>query len=320
MIRLITFQGVVISLIRSTINIQRSCFRGGTTDFVVFVANDSTHNVEENFISNAISRRCETTGPRLFVEQPGSGCFLGNNECDGSCLELATQGSCLAPDVPTLSPTTEAPAVFTDSPIASPTMVVESMLPSFMPLDLGMPLTVPVTASPSPIESRTQLPTRIPIIHPSSRPTFTARPSVSPQPSSSPSISAAPSISIQPSTFPSFHPGTISEDRDRGKGSSSSKKKMMMGMMYNMKGMMTKKSSDVVDDSKSKKSGKGSTKQESAISSSKKSSGGKGGQNRIKRAFQHAGAMNDTIIELQAENYAIQSSTSSGHNPSGQDR
>lgn len=329
-------QGVVITLIRSTINIQRSCFRGGAADFIVFVANDSSHTVEENFIGNAISFRCETTGPRLFVEQPGSGCFQGSNECDGSCLELATEGSCLSLDVPTFSPTTQAP----DSPITSPTMVMDTMVPSstrqitpsLVPLNShsGMPLTIPTTITKSPSHSpsvdspTTVIPARIPTYIPTLQ---TPHPTISPQPTTSPTISSAPSISLQPTYWPSmsasYHPGAVAEDRDRGKGSSSSKKaesstkkKAMMGKMYNMKGMMmmTSEENSGNDASESEKLGKGGSKKQEADDESKSNekTRGKGAQNRIKRAFQQAVASNDTFTEKKDRS----NSTESGFEPS----
>ena len=66
-----------MALIRSNVRIASSCFKGGSAEFLVFIASDGNFEQTENFIENVSSQRCGATGPRLFKEDADSGCFVG---------------------------------------------------------------------------------------------------------------------------------------------------------------------------------------------------------------------------------------------------
>jgi hypothetical protein len=160
----------VIALIRSSVTINQSCFERSAAQFVVFIANDANFAVSKNFVDAFDSQQCQATGPRLFVEDTGSGCFLGSSMCEGTCLILADQDSCRALEVPTFSPVTTAPV---SSPTLLPTL--SPVFPaSFSPtkvqgsLPTAYPFPEPPMATLSPVSGPASL---LPILSPAMFPT-----------------------------------------------------------------------------------------------------------------------------------------------------
>jgi hypothetical protein len=146
-------------------------------------------------VDNYVSERCQATGPRLFQEDDGSGCFLGSSTCTGTCLVLADQATCRAQETPTSAPVSTAPSSSpTDAPSAG-----------------AVPTKTPIIPIPtkSPIMSNTQLPTKAPIpgqtMPPTVSPTIspTTKPAVTP---TSPFPTKVPSNSIGPSKLPTKSP------------------------------------------------------------------------------------------------------------------
>ena len=100
----LAFSGALITFIQN-------CFRDSDTSFVVFIDGESSSSQQLNFVADDVSSQfCGASGNRLFVEEPGAGCFFGG-DCEGTCEVLSTEDSCLAnPVVPTAEPT-DAPTV-----------------------------------------------------------------------------------------------------------------------------------------------------------------------------------------------------------------
>lgn len=145
----------------------------GEATYVVFVDPTSTFNSDLNYVNAFKSVECPDGG-RLFQEDQGSGCFLGSNVCEGTCVDFADQTECLAELVPTQAPIpgqTRRPTVApvtaeptlgnepTTSPVAvtnAPTAVDSNLSPAPTRLE-PMPL-----ATPSPTRKSTFPPSDCP--------------------------------------------------------------------------------------------------------------------------------------------------------------
>jgi hypothetical protein len=254
-------QGSVVVLIRSSVSIDQSCFQGGSSDFLVFIANDSTFEVSENFVDNFVSDRCQATGPRLFQENDGSGCFLGSSTCEGTCLVLADQATCRAQQTPPSASTV---------PTKAPLMLVPTEIPIKAPV--SGPIMPPMTPTTSPTTNPAGTPIS-PTTNPADVPTISTLPTFIP--SEGPGISAVPSDvrSVIPSVIPTQE--ETAKPPSKG-GSKKGKGGMMMGkskkkpdMCIGM-GMMMGKGKECIDEGKGGK-GKGGM-----MAKGKSSSKGKG--------------------------------------------
>jgi hypothetical protein len=287
----ILLQGSVVALIRSSVSISRSCFQGGSSEFLVFIANDATFEVSENYVDNFVSDRCQGTGPRLFQEDETSGCFLGSSTCEGTCLVLADQATCRAQELPPAAPVVLAPTIAplpTVSQTASP-----SNRPSISPVDVTTPSVSPImlesmfpTFGPVPNQSMVPAGNPTPKLPTSTLPPQESQsPNSSSMPTSAPSTSTRPSLSSSParidSTAPSLVPFNVGpkkppdkEDSKKGKGMNmNSKKDMCMGMKMGKGGT-----------NKDCKRGKGNSGMgKGGMSSSK--GGGKGVQNSTEPSY-----------------------------------
>lgn len=239
-------QAVGIFLLRSTINLSRSCIQDGSSEFVVTVDSTSDFSVDMNFLQNYNSERCDL-GSRLFKEVVGSGCFVGSGTCEGTCEVLADQAECRLVAEPTVAPSVAPPIATTFSPTRPPTT------------DPTQQPTVP------PVPQRTTTPSARPTtITPTVQPTmpYTDMPYTD-LPSSSPvqvSLSSDEPTSVPSEIVPTAQPSVEKPDEKTDKGKKSSKK--------GKKGSKKNKGSG---SSKSGKAGKSGKKSKSG----KKGKGGK---------------------------------------------
>ena len=113
----------------------------------MFVEQNSTYFVFENYIEDHPTAGCPEGEPRLFMEIEGSGCFNGNgNPCDGTCKMMANATECFADTaIATSAPTTSISDTFAPSESAVPS---ESPAPTdtFAPSESAVP-----SESPAPI-------------------------------------------------------------------------------------------------------------------------------------------------------------------------
>jgi hypothetical protein len=218
-------QGAILALLRSSISLTRSCITGGSSEFVMFVDSTSTATTDMNYIADYKSEKCPS-GPRLFKEAAGSGCFVGSGQCTGACVPVADQTECRANGVPTSAPSTlptTAPTLPpkitsispSDSPIGAPknasdfpsdspvlTSTAPSDFPSDFPSESPTPPALPQTTSPAPtFPPTTQAPTDVP--------SMTPAPTISSGPTMEPTASAAPTISMVPTTTLSSGPSSV---------------------------------------------------------------------------------------------------------------
>lgn len=141
-------------MLGGTVDIIQSCFEGGSSDYVVFIDASSTYTTSQNYITSYSSQKCPESSPdgRLFMEDAGSGCFIGGNICAGTCSVLADQSECRAEEmpspttepVPTLQPTTAAPAVAPPNSIPTTAAPAPGMI-----IPPSMPTAVVTTLSPT---------------------------------------------------------------------------------------------------------------------------------------------------------------------------
>lgn len=175
-------QAAAIALFGGMLNTRESCIEGGSGDFVVFVDSSSDFTATMNFVSqDTESVFCPAGGPRLFKEDPGSGCFVGG-VCEGTCLQFADASICQAQSTPTPAPTVTPTEVITPSPTISPT-----------------------TNSPTQGEVPTDPPTFPPTLSPGA-PTITPTTSTTPTPGGTPApaiVTPSPSMMIGPTVMPS---------------------------------------------------------------------------------------------------------------------
>lgn len=123
----------------------------------MFVEQNSTYFVFENYIEDYPTAGCPEGELRLFMEIEGSGCFNGNgNPCDGTWKMMADATECFADAaIATSAPTmsihyTFAPSegtVLSESPAPTDTLAPsESSVPSESPAPIAS-LSVPLEAS-----------------------------------------------------------------------------------------------------------------------------------------------------------------------------
>jgi hypothetical protein len=201
------------------VQFTQTCFERNNHFLVALILEFSTFVASDNYVDQEISQVCSgedaEEGPgRLSVEQPGSLCFNGGEECLVDCLPNANDSpvcqarqavgtsipspsptSSGASDTlaPTLVSTTPQPSILlTDSPsarpagIAMPTLTPITSMPNPQPMT-GMPVLVPSLPTEPPI-SIPSLPTSLPI----TRPTL-SRPTLRPPPGSEePAVSEPP--------------------------------------------------------------------------------------------------------------------------------
>jgi hypothetical protein len=124
----------------AVLTITKSCFQGGSGDFVIFVDESSDFMANMNFISPETEATfcSQSGGPRLFKEDANSDC-IGSDTCNGECLVAATEETCPL----TTSPPTSAPTCPpTSSPSATPSVT---------------PTSAPVTPAAQPTGATAQL-------------------------------------------------------------------------------------------------------------------------------------------------------------------
>jgi hypothetical protein len=128
-----------MALDQGKLNLVRSCFENGNATYVVFVDYRSTYEESMNYINNFVSEQCPDTQNqgRLFMENPGSGCFLGSPVCEGTCMQVADQIECQAILQPTqapfpgmTNPPTSVPTPAVPVPTSFPTPLVASDFPT----------------------------------------------------------------------------------------------------------------------------------------------------------------------------------------------
>jgi hypothetical protein len=211
------FQGQILVLFRSNLNIEESCFQGGSGDFVIFVDNASDFAASMNFISPETEStfRCPSGGPRLFKEDANSGCFVGGS-CNGECLVAAEEETCPLVDSPSGAPSS-VPTVDPNAPTVSPTTGAP-----FAPT--GSPTSLPPTEVPTP-RPRTPSPTRNPTRAPTIRPTVapTVSPTVSSSPTEVPMTNAPVAVNTPRPNFIKKGCSKKGKGKKRGKGKKGSK-------------------------------------------------------------------------------------------------
>jgi hypothetical protein len=183
------------------IQFTQTCFERNNHFLVALILEFSTFVAFDNYVEEEISQICsgedQEEGPgRLSVEQPGSLCFNGGEECLVDCLPNANDSPvCLArqgigTSMPTQSPASSGPG---DSPAPSilvtsnPTPSTSSSEPSSPPAVATQPTQVPTPSAPTTAEN------------PTARPVATQQPSTPGVPSSVP---LAPSIPTMPAQNP----------------------------------------------------------------------------------------------------------------------
>lgn len=194
-----------------------TCFERNNHFLVALILENSEFEASGNYVEDEVSQICSgtdaTQGPgRLSVEQPGSMCFQGGENCMVDCLPNANDSPvCLAdtqlPSItpapsgaePSSPPTAGAPA-FTSSPISSipfptsspsnpvlpttnPTPEQSIVDPSFPPTPLSstlpgtnLPTKAPTTVSAPPIP----MPGFQPVFSPTKQPSRPSRPTARP--------------------------------------------------------------------------------------------------------------------------------------------
>lgn len=173
------------------IQFTQTCFERNNHFIVALILEFSTFVAFDNYVDEEVSQVCsgegEEEGPgRLAVEQPGSLCFKGGDECLVDCLSNANDSPvCQARQavgtlIPSPSPTESGPAntlaptrfVSTTPTLSTPsTTNSPSAISAPQPI-MPMPVFVPLVPTESPI-SVPSSPTVPPITRPTiARPTF----------------------------------------------------------------------------------------------------------------------------------------------------
>ena len=164
------------------VRFTQTCFVRNTHFLVALILEFSTFEAFENYVEDEVSQICsgmnEEEGPgRLSVEQPGSMCFRGGEECLVDCLPNANDSPvCLSQDVPPTIAPTPADTTASNSP------------------------TDPITGAPGPTEPPSDpVPTELPAPTPSPTEPFIPPQSPTPTgPSNPPSPTWAPLIPVPP--------------------------------------------------------------------------------------------------------------------------
>lgn len=168
----------------SDLVIASSCLVSGSTDGAVYLSDDSTSSIMNNYVSDdymSINNPLACPGPgpnRLILEDPGSMCFAGSDNCTTTCALFREVDTCAASfsKAPTVAPTNapSSPTTRVPSSTFRPTTRVPSSTnrPTVSPLNTRSPInTIPPEsgkpASPtgtrrpsSPPNIRTNAPTR----------------------------------------------------------------------------------------------------------------------------------------------------------------
>ena len=167
------------------VRFTQTCFVRNTHFLVALILELSTFEAFENYVEDEVSQICSGTnedeGPgRLSVEQPGSMCFRGGEECLVDCLPNANDSPvCLSQVVPpTIAPT--EPVTGVPEPTDPPTdpLPTELPAPTPSPTEPAIPPQSPPPTDPSNPPGPTWAPL-IPVPPGPTRPPPTRAPSMS---------------------------------------------------------------------------------------------------------------------------------------------
>lgn len=201
------------------VRFTQTCFTRNNHFLVALILEFSSFEAFDNFVDEEVSQICSgqdaEEGPgRLSVEQPGSMCFRGGENCNVDCLPNANDSPvCLAQT----GPETVAPSgVPSQNGISPPPTPVPTMDVSDTPQPMSQPTPsptgaqaptdppanppVPEVPSPAPVAP-------VPVMPVPSTPTFPPFRPIPPRPSSpSRPPTRHPTRPVQPPTWPPSHP------------------------------------------------------------------------------------------------------------------
>jgi hypothetical protein len=176
-----------------------TCFERNDHFLVALILEFSEFEAFDNYAEDEVSQICSgmdaMEGPgRLSVEQPGSMCFQGGEDCMVDCLPNANDSPVCLADVqttPTAAVMEPSAAPTTTNP--SPTMGPSSGQPVADPTAPPVPVPTAPPVSVSPTKTPTSMPLEMttmpvfqPVVSPTRRPSRPAKPTVRPSPYSSP--------------------------------------------------------------------------------------------------------------------------------------
>ncbi|EEC43188.1 predicted protein [Phaeodactylum tricornutum CCAP 1055/1] len=209
------FSGEILAFLGGSVELSQSCIQDSRSDFVAFADSQSTVSGENamNFVGSYESSFCTSSGPRLFREDVGAGCFVGGL-CTGTCRNIADASECMArAATPTSSPTNFPNSVL---PTVTSTGQPDTSIPSFTPGSFVPNTQIPIPTVDltfSPTTDDTLLPTRNSVPESTNLPTLEVqRPtlasittSVPITPPSEPTViptSAPPGTTVTPTMLP----------------------------------------------------------------------------------------------------------------------
>jgi hypothetical protein len=147
-----------------SIRFVSTCFERNDHFLVALILEFSSFEASDNYVEDEVSQICSGTDPtegpgRLSVEQPGSMCFRGGQDCMVDCLPNANDSPvCLA----TVQTTSPMPSAVASEPTPAPSRMVP--VTTSTPSTVSFPTGIPTL--PLPVDSPTNPPVPDPTLPP----------------------------------------------------------------------------------------------------------------------------------------------------------